>query len=716
MGNWVGKQRAMSKGAFNRFLLKNSQIIMRFSHPGITAYQQRFFSLSLSLSLSSFPFPFPLNRSILSRRQQLKLVGGQRCASFPSTNSISSSCCYHFATTATTTTTTTSKATTRNKTNASTRLYNGTCILDNVPLDRFVDNYFTGIKDGGQTVYIIEENKNNNSSLDNDQHTSSEGNISWGFSSTLLWVNDPQYIHPTSGQRVKTLGQYSKNLSIIGAEIIYSSIDDNNNDDDDEGDSLYPSPPQGSLHSRGGIYCNHSDNKSHDKTNYKDSGDRIRRALLKIVWSSKEESIFDVNWLIDHARNNCIGWMSKEDEKEQVGGRNSFLDSIDDHHVQATSSMTKNLIKTTSTTTTSVTKDIAIGAIDSTDSASIRIFDYKEIMENENNLFQGMQGIFENGAILIRNSPARTTENVTTITREDNNDVSRVEEESIVGNLGKRFSGGKLSHGSLYGDIFHVQTKNGAENIAYTNLALPPHQDLTYYDSKPFLQLLHCVTKGTINDNGNENGIAGGDSVLIDAIAAAEELRYIAPDLFYILCKTEATFLKERHDVDMVSLKSHIVTDPTYGQVIEVNWSPPFEGPLQIHPNIPAEDYVLAYQAMECMLDHDKCISRKSSNDDDGCLTLLPPSLENRLRNHAKQYTWEYSLQKGDILVFNNQRMLHGRRGFISFGNAQRHLIGCYTDTMDTISRYRLLLRDRNEENGRGGYGRRNTGNGSRWM
>mmetsp|Transcript_11651 Transcript_11651/g.13201 ORF Transcript_11651/g.13201 Transcript_11651/m.13201 type:complete len:711 (+) Transcript_11651:169-2301(+) len=710
----------MSKGAFNRFLLKSSQIIIRFSHPGITVYQQQFFSSSLSLS----SFPFPLNRSILPLRQQLKLVvGGQRCTSFPSTNSMpSSSCCYHFTTTATattTTTTTTSKATTRNKTNVSTRFSsNGTCILDNIPLDRYVDNYFTGIKDGGQTVYIIEEHKNNNSSLDNYQHASSEGNISWGFSSTLLWVNDPQYIHPTSGQRVKTLGQYSKNLSIICAEIIYSSIDDDNNDDD-EGDSLYPSPPQGSLHSRGEIYCNHSNNNSHDKTNHIDSGDRIRRALLKIVWSSKEESTFDVNWLIDLARNNCIGWMSKEDEKEQIGGQNSFLDSIDDHHVQATSSMTTNLIKTTS-----VTKDIALGAIDNTDSASIRIFDYKEIMENENNLFQGMQGIFENGAILIRNSPARTTENVTTITREGNNDVSRVEEESIVGNLGKRFSGGKLSHGSLYGDIFHVQTKNGAENIAYTNLALPPHQDLTYYDSKPFLQLLHCVTIDTINDidneneneNENENGIAGGDSVLIDAIAAAEELRHIAPDLFYTLCKTEATFLKERHDVDMVSLKSHIVTDPTYGQVIEVNWSPPFEGPLQIHPNIPVEDYVLAYQAMECMLDHDKRITRNSSNDDDGCLTLLPPSLENRLRNHAKQYTWEYSLQKGDILVFNNQRMLHGRRGFISFGNTKRHLIGCYTDTMDTISRYRLLLRDRNEENGRGGYGRRNPGNGSRWM
>jgi alpha-ketoglutarate-dependent taurine dioxygenase len=640
----------------------------------------------------------------------------------------------------TTTPSPSSKTTTTNnkQTNKATTNFlsssNGTCMLGNIDEedDDKNDNnsYSTAIEDDGQTIYIItaadnnqNEDHNNTSSSENNSNSNSNNNnnnnnISWGFSSPLLWVNDPQYIHPSSGQRVRTLGQYSKNIAIVSAEIInYHYIDGDNIDDNDSKafPLLHTSPPRGSLHSRGGIYY-HS-KKSHGTTTTTNDKNGIKRTLLKIEWKSGEESIFDLNWLIENARNNCIGWMSKGLPSSSSSSSSSSLKSSvkenksnDDHdYVKVSYPITKRK-KTTTTTTTSVTKDIAISA----NSTSIKTFDYQEIMVNENILFQGMQGIFENGVILIRNASTTTT----TTTMEDNeNTVSRAEEvnevESIVGDLGKRFSGAKLSHGSLYGDIFHVQTKNDAKNIAYTNVALPPHQDLTYYESKPFLQLLHCVTD-TTNDNNetsNNDYIVGGQSVLIDAMAAANELRCIAPDLFDILCKTEATFLKERHDADMVSPKSHIVIDPTYDQVVEINWSPPFEGPLQIHPNVAVEDYVLAYQAMECILDYDD----SSINDDKGCSTLLPQYLENILQDYAKQNTWEYSLQKGDILVFNNQRMLHGRRSFASFGNARRHLIGCYTDAMDTISQYRLLLRERDDKIG-GGYGRRNPGNGCRWM
>ncbi|OEU21037.1 gamma-butyrobetaine dioxygenase [Fragilariopsis cylindrus CCMP1102] len=603
------------------------------------------------------------------RQPKLGVVGGQqRCLPFmmESLNNIirnSSSLCYPSFSTMTTPISPSSKTmtTTNKQTNATiTTRFLSSYILGNIDEEdddnndnnRFDNNNTSiAIEDDGQTVYItVAENSNHDehkTSLENNNNN--KKNISWGFSSPLLWVNDPQYIHPSSGQRVRTLGQYSKNSAI--------------------------------------------------------------RTLLKIGWKSGEESIFDLNWLIENARNNCIGWMSKglSSSSSSSSLKSSFKENKnDDHDIKVCSPV----IEQTETTkmTTSVTKDIAISA----NSASVKTFDYQEIMENENILFEGLKGIFENGAILVRNAPTTTT------MKEEDNDsnLSRVVEEeveSIVGNLGKRFSGGKLSHGSLYGDIFHVQSKDDAENIAYTNVALPPHQDLTYYESKPFLQLLHCVTNTSIDNNNNNSNdyIVGGQSVLIDAMAAANELRCIVPDLFDILCKTEAIFLKERNDADMVSPKSHIIIDPTYDQVVEINWSPPFEGPLQIHPRIAVEEYVLAYQAMECILDYDDYSS--SSLDNKGCSTLLPQSLENILQDYAKQNTWEHSLQKGDILVFNNQRMLHGRRSFTSFGNAQRHLIGCYTDAMDTISQYRLLLRERDDKIG-GGYGRRNPGNGCRWM
>jgi gamma-butyrobetaine dioxygenase len=346
-----------------------------------------------------------------------------------------------------------------------------------------------------------------------------------------------------------------------------------------------------------------------------------------------------------------------------------------------------------------------------------------------------MQEIFERGAILVKDGP------IVLIHNDDHNTVKdaerhyrqQQEQESVVGDLGKRFSGGALSHGSLYGDIFHVQTKDNAENIAYTNVPLPPHQDLTYYESKPFLQLLHCVNNTEGEGIGHaqqskatiESRIEGGESILIDAMAAAEELKLLAPDLFDVLCRREAIFLKEREGAGMISPKPHIVCDPTYGQVVEINWSPPFEGPLQLDPNIPVDLYVRAYQAMEC-------ISTSPDPNTKGSATrigmLLPTDLRKKLRDYAVQYTWQYELQRGDILVFNNQRMLHGRRGFVSVGNGQRHLIGCYTESDATLSRYRQLLRDSSHhssfDNGpdsvsshaKLGYGRRNAGNGCRWM
>ena len=157
----------------------------------------------------------------------------------------------------------------------------------------------------------------------------------------------------------------------------------------------------------------------------------------------------------------------------------------------------------------------------------------------------------------------------------------------------------------------------------------------------------------------------------------------------------------------MVSPKPHIVTDPAHGHVVEINWSPPFEGPLQLHPRVPIDEYVVAYQAMELMLNDKVDMTQRKS--------LLDFELEDWQRKYARDYTWEYALEPGDILVFNNQRMLHGRREFTAVGNAERHLIGCYTDAMDTTSRYRQLLRERSGTSG-GGYGRKNPGSGCRWI
>jgi alpha-ketoglutarate-dependent taurine dioxygenase len=412
--------------------------------------------------------------------------------------------------------------------------------------------------------------------------------------------------------------------------------------------SFLPSPP-GSLHPRGGIY-----KTVHDSTEKK-------RDILEIVWQSGEKSSYDLEWLSRFTSNT-----SQADSRR-------------------------------------VTKEVAIGARDNSDCVAIPTFDYVKVMENdldESTLFQVLDNILKHGAVLIQNAPAASA-------------TSDEDDESIVANLGRRICGSNLSHGSLYGDVFHVKSMPDAHNIAYTSVALPPHQDLTYYESKPFLQLLHTVQNAptTIDDKGR------GESVLIDAMAAVEHLRRVAPDVFQTLCTVEATFCKQREGADMASAKPHIVTSPYDQSVTSVNWSPPFEGPLQLPPSRDIvqqerlmDDYVMAYQAMECLLDNHSPSA-----------AMLPVYLEQELREYAQNYTWEYALKEGEILVFNNQRMLHGRRRFsLPEGtNKHRHLIGCYTDAMDTLSHYRLLLRQQQSQDAGGSKtpsrsGSRNAGNGSR--
>ncbi len=191
--------------------------------------------------------------------------------------------------------------------------------------------------------------------------------------------------------------------------------------------------------------------------------------------------------------------------------------------------------------------------------------------------------------------------------------------------------------------------------------------------------------------------IIGGESILIDCMAAAHTLRELAPDLFEILVKYPATFVKQREGACMTYSKPHIVlhqcgkddlNDMTR-EIVAVHWSPPFEGPLNIPPE-QVPKYYKAYAAFELMLDDTKCPLRCSENFD------IDIELATELSDYAKEHTWERRLAPGEIMVFNNNRILHGRRGFdMKLSNDElnvRHLIGAYTNSDDSLNKYRVLL------------------------
>ena len=57
----------------------------------------------------------------------------------------------------------------------------------------------------------------------------------------------------------------------------------------------------------------------------------------------------------------------------------------------------------------------------------------------------------------------------------------------------------------------------------------------------------------------------------------------------------------------------------------------------------------------------------------------------------SDQYKITFKLGSGDAMLFDNQRILHGRIGYESGG--QRHLQGCYADRDSLLSKLAVLSR-----------------------
>ena len=328
-------------------------------------------------------------------------------------------------------------------------------------------------------------------------------------------------------------------------------------------------------------------------------------------------------------------------------------------------------------------------------------------------VFALLHSVFRDGAAVVSGVPAPPSPSPLSFgdISEDDYPVARVAKAAT--------SGGRLSHGALYGSVFHVRAgEGGGINAAYTSDGLRMHQDLAYYESPPGLQFLHCVANGS--------GVVGGESTMIDGLAAAYRLRELRPGSFETLVRCPATFVKQRDGACMTYRRPHIVLadeegweegeegmggkgSPHYGyidrQIVAVHWSPPFEGPVLLPP-WRVDRYHEAYADFERML------NGVDDGDDGGGGD--PCSPDDDLSRYAGDFTWERRLQPGEMLVLNNRRMLHGRRKFsaaegASVEDGRRHLVGCYTNIDDTLNLYRVLLRER----GRASTSILNVGNGT---
>nr|XP_031862155.1 uncharacterized protein CI109_002569 [Kwoniella shandongensis]KAA5529227.1 hypothetical protein CI109_002569 [Kwoniella shandongensis] len=213
---------------------------------------------------------------------------------------------------------------------------------------------------------------------------------------------------------------------------------------------------------------------------------------------------------------------------------------------------------------------------------------------------------------------------------------------------------------TFYGETWDVKSVKQSKNVAYTDLDLGLHMDLLYFSSPPRFQALHCL----------RNRVNGGMSYFVDSFKVAYDLP--AP-LFETLQNHHIGYM---YDNDNHYLRyQHPVIDPEFSLTnphAAVNWSPPFRastGPLPSAPKSPvlaASEETRIYNAVG--------------------------EFEKRLAD--PKYRYQFTMREGDLVLFDNRRVLHARTSFrdkteeertqegieLVEGEPTRWLKGCYLD------------------------------------
>ncbi len=276
---------------------------------------------------------------------------------------------------------------------------------------------------------------------------------------------------------------------------------------------------------------------------------------------------------------------------------------------------------------------------------------------------------------------------------------------------------------TFYGPyLWDVRSLKQSKNVAYTNADLGFHADLCYYASPPRFQLLHML----------KNQVQGGKSLFVDGFAVAEEMWRKHRDEFICLATTPVAFHYDNdgryyrfaHPTIEIaqpfqgfaasasasfprypagtsqsssSLKNTGADEPM-PRLVAINYSPPFQAPLPLHP--PSQ-----LQAASLGPDADPSTTGSGA---DAALFRRALSTFARLTHDEERFVYARQMQPGECMIFDNRRVLHSRTGFewdeseeAATGagaggkdeSVKRWLKGCYVEGDSLWSTYRILRR-----------------------
>ncbi len=201
-----------------------------------------------------------------------------------------------------------------------------------------------------------------------------------------------------------------------------------------------------------------------------------------------------------------------------------------------------------------------------------------------------------------------------------------------------------------FGHVWSVKAVVNPDSTANTGLALGQHADLPTRETPPGFQFLHCIA----------NTVPGGASRMTDGIAVATELATNHAEAYDALTTLPWVFFNRSPTCD----------HRWEGPAIDLGGpgQPPITMrtfyPVRAFPAMEPKDVPRAYESL-------KAFSQVA---------------------HDPRFQITYPFEVGDLVGFDNRRMLHGRDAFDP-GVGERHLRGTYIDHDDLFSTLRVLER-----------------------